>query len=54
MLGECLLLVQYPVLMLGECLLLVQYPVLMLVQVLSAVVTAGLRYCVLVCLVRAG
>ena len=40
--------------MLGECLLLVQYPVLMLVLVLSAVVTAGLRYCVLVCLVSAG
>lgn len=40
--------------MLGECLLLVQYPEVMLVLVLSAVVTAGLRYCVLVCLVRAG
>lgn len=40
--------------MLGECLLLVQYPVVILVLVLSAVVTAGLRYCVLVCLVRAG
>ena len=40
--------------MLGEYLLLVQYPVVMLVLVLSAVIAAGLRYCVLVCLVREG
>lgn len=39
---------------LGECLLLVQYPVVILILVLSVVITAGLRYCVLVCLVRAG
>lgn len=39
---------------LGECLLLVQYPVVVLVLVLSGVVAAGLRYCVLVYLVRAG
>jgi len=40
--------------MLGEYLLLVQYPVVIPVLVLSAVIAAGLRYCVLVCLVREG
>ena len=39
---------------LGECLLLVQYPVVLLVLVLSAIIAAGLRYGVLICLVREG